>query len=1239
MDDFDVFDLFGEMPFDFETDIEPAPHREGTSAKSANKEKKEKKENKKKKDKKKSDHSDGSDLDIFGNSPATPKKEKKKKKKKDKSGASDSGYDTPPSSKPQTGKQAAKDTGTMKSAGQAAAPAAVASVASTSAKKEAKGPLGPDGRPKAVPSASPGVAVAQKAKSSDSNAKSSPGSSVAAKNVPLASRSAPSTSASSSAKLPSGTSMDKREQGKSVTISDPETDRTDDEDAPFVESKLSSSILRAFKTMDSDGDGVIDMSELRRRLDHITANLGIKVARDTAEDVLAKFDPHGEHSFLDLDQFGCLMDALKESASAKTRVSTHGDKPTPSWYKHPHIPPAVRHAFEACDMDETGSIHASELRRMFTMLDRQLGFTVTRRATDEVLAKYDGSATDRRVSADEFAALVDELQAISPQALAASLDSPDVRIRWRAASDLKKDPAALESQAKSISLKLAHQDPGVRLVALDVLTACRSQVLAPVAPQVSSLLADPVWYVREASVLCLASLEPHILRDYAIELIDALDDEYDVVGSSVRQAAVQALSKMKPESISSYLLSRTREITKKASAVRPSLKAPPRPAHTQPSMLTKTVNKVRPGSSISSRHIPASVRFSAEVPGHRPNLAACASASDAPLRDSTVVRPGDLACRAPGATTPASENWAGVCLPEEMSNGRVRSEVGFPIPDGRPSRLDSAHKRAGQQGVNGFQDEEPMVRSLRGDKTVSTQMPQPPPIRMSSPTDHVTAHFDRTVELGAIQQLQRQQMEMQQVQQQQLHIQHQQLQQLQQHLHSSFSPQREQQPQAVLHACNGEPCEATASSLTQTSTQSFSAPSFPNAALAHHAVARQHRDAASANLAELQYERDPPTKKPSLAAFAAQMPTQRRTLAQSQNQHSHQKLSSLPSSQSPAKPAQNTPLPRSGTVSRNSSLSPYDPKANTGLFVDDDVTPPERVALTQPQFTDSHRDPRLFASIGYPRSRRGGPMSSTPTPQLGQVLLSTTSLKPQSGACTAIETYDGSRRQETNGATGHTWSSERSPNNSWDGELITRDDILDLKRELATLREELDLRRQMQSLVSETRDLRSEVISEARGLRAELLSEARGLREDSCIQESQESSWSPHDLTRSTFAASPSPSRLQSAHGRALMETPTPQAVPPFPAWAQRPVPDTSVTSTQAYTPVRNHSHQTVTVIPNQRPSEPLATPLETLVRHLGSQAAAPAMRPPSQPMAKAGLPRPHAQKSTQMTLSTPGLI
>ena len=61
---------------------------------------------------------------------------------------------------------------------------------------------------------------------------------------------------------------------------------------------------------------------------------------------------------------------------------------------------------------------------------------------------------------------------------------------------MKQDAAALELQAKALSLRLKHQDPGVRLVVLDVLAACPPAALAPVAPQLSELLADGVWCAR-----------------------------------------------------------------------------------------------------------------------------------------------------------------------------------------------------------------------------------------------------------------------------------------------------------------------------------------------------------------------------------------------------------------------------------------------------------------------------------------------------------------------------------------------------------------------------------------------------------------------------------------------------------------------------------------------------------------------------------------------------------------------
>lgn len=199
---------------------------------------------------------------------------------------------------------------------------------------------------------------------------------------------------------------------------------------------------------------------------------------------------------------------------------------------------------QAVDVECSGVLRARDLRRTFMLVDRQLGFTVTRRATDKVLSQYEGDG-DHAVTAEEVARLVEELQRASPQVFSAALESADeartqeratiglgahrcARVGGRAdplarantstalpqllllmhkrhtsngasrraASELKQDAAALELQAKALSLRLKHQDPGVRLVVLDVLAACPPAALAPVAPQLSELLADGVWCAR-----------------------------------------------------------------------------------------------------------------------------------------------------------------------------------------------------------------------------------------------------------------------------------------------------------------------------------------------------------------------------------------------------------------------------------------------------------------------------------------------------------------------------------------------------------------------------------------------------------------------------------------------------------------------------------------------------------------------------------------------------------------------
>lgn len=76
---------------------------------------------------------------------------------------------------------------------------------------------------------------------------------------------------------------------------------------------------------------------------------------------------------------------------------------------------------QAVDVECSGVLRARDLRRTFMLVDRQLGFTVTRRATDKVLSQYEGDG-DHAVTAEEVARLVEELQRASPQVFSAALE-------------------------------------------------------------------------------------------------------------------------------------------------------------------------------------------------------------------------------------------------------------------------------------------------------------------------------------------------------------------------------------------------------------------------------------------------------------------------------------------------------------------------------------------------------------------------------------------------------------------------------------------------------------------------------------------------------------------------------------------------------------------------------------------------------------------------------------------------
>ncbi|EOD38114.1 hypothetical protein EMIHUDRAFT_97998 [Emiliania huxleyi CCMP1516] len=500
-DDFDVFDLFGDgdtsMEFDLDPDAPPPPPpppQQPPAEKAAKKKKKKKKRDKKKdRGSGESDFSDFDATDLFA--PLPP--------------AANAQSTNAPSAEKADKAKALPSAAKAASAGSSPAPAKQASQAEQNAAHKAaaspsaaKQSIGPDGRPMATTLAAPTAAAAA----------GTPKKAKPAKNVSIAS---PETGTGNG--------------GEEAPAPEPE-----------LESKIPPEVRRAFAAVDKDGNGSVDVAELRRCLERIGKELRLAVTEEAAARALEAFDEDNSQT-LDLEEFCAFVAELRRASAAREwRVlAKTKPKPKPSWYQHPRIPLVVQRAFQAVDVECSGVLRARDLRRTFMLVDRQLGFTVTRRATDKVLSQYEGDG-DHAVTAEE-------------------------------------DAAALELQAKALSLRLKHQDPGVRLVVLDVLAACPPAALAPVAPQLSELLADGVWYVREAAVLCLAALDPHVLRSHAIELIDALEDESDAAarqwaaqGEPLMNAALEEISSLS-RSVGevAVLVSETRSMHAEMMSLRP----------------------------------------------------------------------------------------------------------------------------------------------------------------------------------------------------------------------------------------------------------------------------------------------------------------------------------------------------------------------------------------------------------------------------------------------------------------------------------------------------------------------------------------------------------------------------------------------------------------------------------------------------------------------------------------------
>ena len=220
------------------------------------------------------------------------------------------------------------------------------------------------------------------------------------------------------------------------------------------------------------------------------------------------------------------------------------------------------------------------------------------------------------------------------------------------------------------------------------------------------MLDAPNRYVREAAVLCLAALDPHVLRSHAIELIDALEDESDAVGTAVRQAAIDALGSLRPDSISSYLLSRTQGLAHDPRrALRPQYARregqqhrPPPPPNAQPSILAKVANRMR-GTGSASRTVASPVRTVRSQPDQQ---------QAAGTRRRTA---GGLYS---AHRTFAPVSWPGARLPPGMRDDDLHSEPGRIAPASRPSRLDLArHGCNSSGGVSEPEASSPLARPSR----------------------------------------------------------------------------------------------------------------------------------------------------------------------------------------------------------------------------------------------------------------------------------------------------------------------------------------------------------------------------------------------------------------------------------------------------------------------------------------------------------------------------------------------
>ncbi|CAH8875647.1 unnamed protein product [Trichobilharzia szidati] len=129
-------------------------------------------------------------------------------------------------------------------------------------------------------------------------------------------------------------------------------------------------LIDLFKSLDTNGDGVVSRQELTTRL----ANAGISARR--VQDLMKHLDINGD-GFITIEEYKSALGLTKEPAA--------------EW----------RRLFIQIDQDRSGEIDANEMQKLFD----EAGMTVSRSVLDEWIREHDKDGNGK-LSFEEFLAFV-----------------------------------------------------------------------------------------------------------------------------------------------------------------------------------------------------------------------------------------------------------------------------------------------------------------------------------------------------------------------------------------------------------------------------------------------------------------------------------------------------------------------------------------------------------------------------------------------------------------------------------------------------------------------------------------------------------------------------------------------------------------------------------------------------------------------------------------------------------------